>query len=267
MKTLVAATDAEQLARFRREAEIAMKVRSPGLVGVFEIGTFEAAGGTVPYLVMELLDGHDLGWFLRKTRQLELREVVAMGTQVAIGLRDAHAAGIVHRDIKPQNVFRHEANGAATWKVLDFGVSKLQDSQGTLTQNQVVGTPSYMSPEQARGLVVDARSDLFSLGAVLYRALTGQPAFRGADTPTILFDVVYRNPKRPSELAPSLPPDLDLVLAIAVAKRPADRFASATELADALQAGATGQLPRALRERAAAILGDLPWGERLQDFR
>ena len=260
VKTLVAYNDPDQLARFRREVEIATKVRSPGLVNVFEGGELD---GNVPYLVMELLHGHDLAWFLRKTRQLELSEAVAMCEQIAIGLRDAHAAGIVHRDIKPQNLFRSEP--ASTWKILDFGVSKLQDSQGTLTQNAVVGTPGYMSPEQAKGGDVDARSDLFSLGAVLYRALTGQPPFRGSDTPKILFDVVYRSPQRPSELAPSLPADLDLVLAIAIAKDPGDRFANAIEMADALHAGANGHLPRQFREQAARILIDLPWGARRRD--
>ena len=258
VKTLVGTADADQLARFRREAEIAMAVRSPGLVAVLEIGAL----ANVPYIVMELLNGHDLAWFLRKTRALDVPEVVVLCEQIAIGLRDAHAAGIVHRDIKPQNLFRDDRAG---WKILDFGVSKMA-SQGTLTQHQqIVGTPSYMSPEQARGLAVDMRSDLFSLGAVLFRALTGQPPFRGTDTPKILFDVVYRNAKRPTEIAPSLPPELDLVLAIAMAKQPADRFASATELADAFHAAANGQLPRPLRERAEAILTALPWGGRLRD--
>jgi len=263
VKTLIPSTEPDQLARFRREAEIASAVRSPGLVNVLEVGALD---GAVPYIVMELLQGHDLAYFLRKTRSLEIPDVVALCEQVAVGLRDAHAAGIIHRDIKPQNLFRHEPpNGAPAWKILDFGVSKMA-SQGTLTQNQqVVGTPGYMSPEQAKGGDVDERSDLFSLGSVLYRALTGQPPFRGTDTPKILFDVVYRNPKRPTEIAPQLPSDLDLVLAIAIAKKPSDRFANATELADALHAGANGHLPRDFRERAASILIDLPWGARLRD--
>jgi serine/threonine-protein kinase len=262
VKTLVSA-DPDQLLRFRREAEIAAKVRSPGLVTLYEAGVID---DSVPFLVMELLTGHDLSWHLRKSRQLDLDEVVALVDQVAAGLYDAHAAGIVHRDIKPQNLFRHEpaSGGPATWKILDFGVSKLTDSSGTLTQNMIVGTPGYMAPEQARGLSADARSDLFALGAVVYRSLTAQPAFKGNDTPAILFDVVYRAPRRPSELVPSLPEDMDRFLAIALAKRPADRFVSAGAFADALRVASKGGLPRELRLQADLLLAALPWGGRVR---
>ena len=119
-------------------------------------------------------------------------------------------------------------------------------------------------PEQARGQPVDATSDLFSLGAVLYRALTGQAPFRGDDTPQILFDVCYRAPRRPTELAPHLPPDVDLFLAVALAKRPIDRFATVSELADAFRAATTDRLDTALRRRADLLLADLPWGGRLR---
>ncbi len=265
VKTLVATTDPEQLIRFQREAEIASRVRSPGLVSVFEIGALDDA---VPYLVMELLHGHDLAWFLRKAKQLELPEVLAMCDQIAAGLRDAHVGGIIHRDIKPSNLFRHEPDGGTpAWKILDFGVSKLADSQGTLTKNLLVGTPGYMSPEQARGDTVDARSDLFSFGAVLYRALTGQPPFRGTDTPQILFDVVYRSPRRPTDLAPTLPADLDLFIAIAVAKDPQRRFASPIELATTLHAAANNQLSPPFRMRGQALIAELPWGGRVRGGR
>ncbi|MBA3464323.1 MAG: serine/threonine protein kinase [Deltaproteobacteria bacterium] len=261
VKMLMATADGNQLARFYREALIATKLRAPGLVSVFEVGALD---NEVPYLVMELLQGHDLAWHLRKKQHLELPEVVAMCTQVAAGLRDAHAAGIVHRDIKPQNLFLHTPTdgGAPSWKILDFGISKLQDGGDTLTQNLVVGTPGYMSPEQARGQAADARSDLFSLGAVLYRALTGQPPFRGNDTPQTLFDVVYRGPRRPTELMPGMSRDLDLFLAIALAKSPEQRFTSATELARALAAAASGGLSAELRARGEILLLALPWGSR-----
>ncbi len=259
VKTLVAHGDLDQLTRFRREAEIAQRVRAPGLVAVFDSGVID---DTVPYLVMELLEGHDLAWHLRKQRQLDLDEARRLCDQIANGLAAAHAAGIIHRDLKPQNLFLHEAQ--AQWKLLDFGVSKLASSQGTLTQNLVVGTPGYMSPEQARGSAVDPRSDLFSFGAVLYRALTGQAPFRGDDTPQLLFDLCYRAPRRPTELAPQLAIDLDLFLAIALAKRPADRFATVTELAEAFRAAATDRLDGALRRKAGALLAELPWGGRLR---
>jgi serine/threonine-protein kinase len=250
--------------RFFREAELAMKLRSPNLVSIVELG--ETAEGA-PFLAMELLEGHDLGWHLRRRRQLGIAEVVELTAQVARGLSVAHHAGVVHRDLKPANVFRVEAPAGeagdpeARWRILDFGVAKLRGSTGTLTQRALVGTPGYMSPEQARGDEVDARSDLFSLGAVLYRSLTGRPAFSGPDTPKVLFDVVYRCPARPSQIAPSLPADVDAMLAIALAKDPDDRFASAVELASALEAAARGALSPDLRGRAEALLRTLPWGK------
>lgn len=257
VKVLVAQADPAVLERFRREAEIAARVRAPGLVSVYEAGTL---AGQTPYLVMELLEGHDLAWHLRKSQHLPVGAAIELCDQVALGIDAAHAAGIVHRDIKPQNLFRHEA-GTATWKLLDFGVSKLVDSSGTLTQNMLVGTPSYMAPEQARGQSTDPRSDLFSLGAVMYRSLTGQPPFRGRDTPQILFDVVYSAPRKPTAILPALPPQIDLVLAIAIAKKPADRFASGAELAAALRQASSGRLSLELRDKARRLLDELPWGE------
>jgi serine/threonine-protein kinase len=263
VKTLAAADDPDQLARFRREAQIASQLRAPGLVSVFEVGEL---AGNVPYIVMELLTGHDLAWHLRKVQRLPLADAVALCEQIGAGLRDAHAAGIVHRDIKPQNLFLHEppGGGPASWKILDFGVSKLRGGHGTLTQNLVVGTPGYMAPEQARGRDADERSDLFALGAVMYRALTGQAPFRGNDTPQILFDVVYRGPRRPTEIASALPPDVDLVLAIALAKRPEARFATAAELVDAIRAAVKSSLPAELRARGEIQLIELPWGGRVR---
>ena len=259
VKTLVATADAGQLERFRREAEIATRVRAPGLVAVYAAGTL---GADVPYLVMELLEGHDLAWHLRKAHHFAMPEALALCDQIASGLDAAHAAGIVHRDIKPQNLFHHEVDGGG-WKLLDFGVSKLRDSQGTLTQNMLVGTPGYMAPEQARGESADERSDLFSFGSVLYRTLTGQPPFRGTDTPQILFDVVYRAPRQPTSIVPTLHPDVESVLAIAIAKRPVDRFGSARELAASLRSASEGKLAPELQAKARRILDELPWAGRL----
>jgi serine/threonine-protein kinase len=118
-----------------------------------------------------------------------------------------------------------------------------------------------MSPEQAQGRDVDPRSDQFSLAAVLYRALTGRPAFSGPDLPQILFDIVYRAPARPSEIVAGLPPDVDLVLAIGLAKRADDRFATPSELAQALEAAGRGELSRSLRARGVLLVRALPWGQ------
>jgi eukaryotic-like serine/threonine-protein kinase len=245
--------------RFLREAELALRLRAPNLVEIYELGQ---ADDGAPFIAMEKLAGHDLGWHLRRKRQLVLGELVELTRQIGEGLTAAHRAGVVHRDLKPANLFLVEKpNEAELWKILDFGVAKLRGSTGTLTQRAIIGTPGYMSPEQAQGREVDPRSDLFSLGAVLYRSLTGRPPFSGPDMPQILFDIVYRSPTRPSEIVTGLPPDVDLVLAIALAKNADDRFAQPLELAQALEAASRNELSRSLRARGAAQTRALPWGQ------
>ena len=252
-----AALEERMLERFVREGEITSSLDVPNIVRVYETGRID---DRVPYLAMELLTGEDLARMLRRDRVLDRRAVVDLAVQVARGLDAAHAAGIVHRALKPQNLFFEPSTRGGTWKILDFGVSTLIGSTGTLTQAAVVGTPGYMSPEQARSQPVDHRCDVFSFGAVLYRALTGRPPFAGSDTPQILFDVVYRMPVRPGELVDGLPGDVDAVLAIALAKRPADRFSSAGELASALAAALEGALARSVRLRAEELVARHPWG-------
>jgi len=257
--------DEQLVARFLREGEAVSKLEGPNVVAIYEVGTIGANGA--PYIAMELLRGHDLAWHLRQRGALPLDEVVALGDQVAGALEAARRAGIVHRDLKPQNLFLAQQNAAAPlWKILDFGVSRLAGSSGTLTMDLIVGTPGYMSPEQAAGgKEVTHRSDVFSFGAVLYRALTGQPPFSGPDTPQILYQVVYRSPARPSQLVPGLPADVEIVLAIALAKDPAERFASALEMAEALRAAAKGKLDPSFRVHAQTLLAALPWGHSSYD--
>ncbi len=251
--------DEALVTRFLREGQAASRLEQPNVVTIFEVGTIGANGA--PYIAMELLRGHDLGWHLRQRGSLPVDEVVSLAEQVGLGLEAARAAGIVHRDLKPQNVFLAQQHASApAWKILDFGVSRLAGTTGTLTMDQIVGTPGYMSPEQAGGREATHRSDVFSFGAVVYRTLTGQPAFSGPDTPQVLYQVVYRNPPRPSLLMPGLPTDLDIVLAIAMAKDPGDRFASALEMADALKAAAKGTLDATHRVHAQTLLAALPWG-------
>jgi serine/threonine-protein kinase len=247
--------------RFLREAEIAWRVKAINVVHVYEIG--QMADGAL-FIAMEQLKGHDLAWHLRKHTSLPLGEVSCLLEQVGAGLSAAHAAGVVHRDIKPQNLFLDERSPESpTWKVVDFGISKLRDWAGTLTEGTVLGTPGYMSPEQARGVEADVRSDVFSLGAVVYRALCGRPPFSGPDMPSVLFDVVFRNPQPPSATVAELPPDVEPVLAIALAKKPDDRFAAISEFVDAFRRAAAGQLDAAIRDRGRAILATHPWGKRL----
>ncbi|HEU5058581.1 MAG TPA: serine/threonine-protein kinase [Kofleriaceae bacterium] len=228
--------DEAQLTRFQREARATEELRSPHVVSVFESGLID---GRAPYLAMELLSGHDLAWHLRSTGRLSLPDALALARQVAVGLDAAHATGVVHRDIQPRNLFLAERSTGTAWIILDFGISKLQGTSGTLTEGMVIGTPSYMAPEQARGRASDVRADVFSLAAVLYRALTGRPPFGGSDLPSILYDLVFETPPLPSALNPELPRAIDDVIMRGLAKEAEARFASAGAFAAALAAAAS----------------------------
>lgn len=249
------------VARFMREVDIASSVSVENVVRVLEIPDAEAP---IPYLAMERLVGETLSERLRKRPRRKVSEVGIMVRQVGAGIGAAHKAGIVHRDLKPQNVFRHTGEGGKNWKVLDFGVSKLLDDSGTLTNNQMIGTPTYMAPEQARGEEVDTRTDLYALGIITYRMLTGRPPFSGRDLPTILLAVSYDMPPQPSEIAP-VDAAFDSVLAIAIAKSPGDRFANVEEFVKAFSQAQAGTLANDIVERGQRLLERHPWGTRLDD--
>jgi serine/threonine-protein kinase len=243
--------------RFLREAEMMAQLDSPHIVRVYDVG--DGSKGP-PYIAMELLRGLDLASQLRKRRRLPARRTVELVTQVAHALESARSADIVHRDIKPSNLFQAELAERRIWKVLDFGVSKLLSTSGTLTQGQVIGTPGYMSPEQARGVSVDHRADVFALASIAYRCLTGRPAFAGDEYPKILFDTVYTQPTRPGALI-HLPEDIDLILALGLAKQPDDRPELAIDFALQLGLAVEERLPEDLRARARAILEQTPFAE------
>jgi eukaryotic-like serine/threonine-protein kinase len=243
--------------RFLREVRIAASLDSPHVVRVLEVGDESAP---LPYLAMERLQGEDLAQILRKKERLGEIEVVDLVRQVGRGLEVARGAGIVHRDLKPQNLFLTN-DAPPVWKILDFGISKLGDTGGTLTDGVAVGTPQYMAPEQARSGDVGPAADMYGLGAVAYRALTGFQPFKGKDVAEVLVAVMVSAPVRPSALA-KLPRDVDLVLAIAMAKDPKDRFESGAALADALEAALAGRLESKLRRRAAKLIEDSPWRDR-----
>jgi serine/threonine-protein kinase len=259
-------SDPHQVRRFLREAEIVSNLRSKYIVRVLSFGNFggERLDEDPPYIAMELLEGHDLAWHLRRERVMPADRVLELVDQVADALTDAESHEVVHRDLKPQNLFCAQPDGDTgprSWKVLDFGVSKLSTGSGTLTKGAIIGTPGYMAPEQARGGEVGPRSDEFALAVIAYRALTGRPAFAGKDMPRVLFDVCYAQPARPGRFAP-LGEDVERALAIGMAKKPEDRFPSARAFADALREAVAERLPPPLRSRADTLLVSLPWGTR-----
>lgn len=247
----------QALARFAREAKIVASIDSPHVVRVLEVSGPDAL---CPFIAMELLGGVDLGTQLRERGRMSLDDVVDMMEQIAVGLEEAHAANVVHRDLKPQNLFRAGgAHGIVTWKVLDFGVSKLLDaSEASLTAAEIIGTPQYMAPEQARGeRNVDARADVYALSAIAYRALTGEAPFRG-DIHSVLRAILEEMPEAPRVRA-RVPEDIDLVLAVGLAKRREDRFQSARELAQAFEQAARSELAANVREKARALLAAQPY--------
>jgi serine/threonine-protein kinase len=221
------------------------------------VQVLEVGDQPVPYLVMERLDGKPLSELLRSKRALAVSEVVDLIRQIGAGITAAGAAGVVHRDLKPQNVLRH----GDSWKILDFGIARAADEGDTLTAGQIVGTPSYMAPEQASGGTIAHTTDLYALAAIAYRVLTGHPPFSGGELAEVLYRVVHTPPRRPTDLVPRLPHEVDLVLAIGLAKQPADRFATAAELADALAAALAGELPLDVRHRGFALVRAGSWAE------
>ena len=246
-------TDIGHVRRFLREAKAAGALEVPNVVRILDVGDIETS---TPYIAMERLHGKNLGEELLERRRLPLDEVLEMMRQVGRGLERAHAAGIVHRDLKPHNLY---VTDDGVWKILDFGISKLSGSQGTLTQGQVVGTPAYMAPEQAEGRDVDERTDIYALGVITYRVLTGRPAFAGKSVPDTLYKVVHTMPPAPGAVLAELAGDVERAIAIAMAKRAADRYARVSEWVDALALAARGELPDELRARADAVVARLPW--------
>ncbi|HEU4734820.1 MAG TPA: serine/threonine-protein kinase [Kofleriaceae bacterium] len=245
-------SDPTQVARFLREARASGALDSAHVVKILD-----AAERDPPYLAMERLYGQTLAERLRSDDRLAPAQIAELVRHVGAGLDAASRAGIIHRDIKPQNLLFDRT--CRVWKILDFGVATLLDeSSGTLTQGGIIGTPSYMAPEQAEGRRLDGRADLYALAAVAYRCATGRHPFSGADTPALLYAVVHKMPIRPGETA-SLPADVDRWFAIALAKAPDDRFATGAELAGALDAAVAGALDPKLRRRAEVLLRTLPW--------
>ena len=221
------------LARFTREAQSTAAISNPRIVTVYDAG----ADGPTRFIVMELVPGRSLADVLRDDGPLEPARAANIAAQVADALSAAHAAGIVHRDIKPGNIMV-TADGQA--KVLDFGIARALDSHSLTQTATVLGTSSYMSPEQALGQPVDARSDIYSLGCVLYEMLTGEPPFVADVSAAVLHQHVRVEPKPARERNPDIPQALNDLVMQMLAKDPKDRPQTAAEVRDRLEHAASG---------------------------
>jgi serine/threonine-protein kinase len=225
------ATSPDDLATFERrffaEARIAASLAHPGIVVVHDVG--RDAGTGELFIAMEYLEGHPLSDLLQHAAALPWREALRITGRVAEALHYAHSRGVVHRDVKPANVMLLPSGEP---KILDFGIAMTHSARLQLTSaGQSIGTPLYASPEQALGDPVDGRSDLFALGAIAYALLTGQAAFAATNLAAIVLRVVGSDPPPPSSLAPDVPPEVDRVIARALAKDPAARYPDGAALA------------------------------------
>ncbi|MFC8730981.1 Stk1 family PASTA domain-containing Ser/Thr kinase [Luteimicrobium sp. NPDC057192] len=239
------ARDPSFLARFRREAQAAAALNHPAIVAVYDTGediqTDQASGQTAhtPFIVMEYVEGHTVRDILRDGHAVPIDEAIEITSGVLSALEYSHHAGIVHRDIKPANVMI-TPTGAV--KVMDFGIARaMADSAATMTQTQaVVGTAQYLSPEQALGQTVDARSDLYSTGCLLFELLTGRPPFQGDSPVAVAYQHVGEVPPKPSDVAPDVPEVLDRITLKALMKDRNQRYGSAAEFRSDLDAAMRG---------------------------
>ncbi len=241
-------------ARFRREAQSAASLNHPSIVAVYDTGEDMVGPTPVPYIVMEYVDGRTLRDLLRDDRRLLPERALEITDGVLRALDYSHKNGIVHRDIKPGNVMLTRTGDV---KVMDFGIARaVSDAQATMTQTaQVIGTAQYLSPEQARGERVDARSDLYSTGCLLYELLTGRPPFTGDSPVAIAYQHVRENPVPPSRVDPEIPAWADSIVLKAMEKDPADRYQSAGEMRNDIQRALQGMPLAAAATHAVGYQG------------
>ena len=241
------ATDPAFVERFRREAQAAANLSHPNICGVYDWGNED---GTY-FIVMEYVDGRSLADIMREEGPLHPRRAAEIAFEVAGALGFAHSKGVVHRDVKPGNVL---ISGTGAAKVVDFGIARaLSSPSEELTQaGSVMGTATYFSPEQAQGFQVDARSDLYSLGVVLFEMVTGRPPFNGDSPVAIAYKHVQESPPRPSTLVSGLPPGLEAIIGKLLAKHPDNRYRSAEDLRADLRRFLDDATPLALEEQQSA---------------
>lgn len=256
VKTLRAdlARDPSFQARFRREAQSAASLNHPAIVAVYDTGEDYVDGVSIPYIVMEYVDGSTLRELLHSGRRLLPERTLEMTVGILQALEYSHRAGIVHRDIKPANVMLTRTGQV---KVMDFGIARaMGDSGMTMTQTAaVIGTAQYLSPEQAKGEQVDARSDLYSTGCLLYELLTVRPPFIGDSPVAVAYQHVREEPQPPSNFDPEITPEMDAIVLKALTKDPDYRYQSADEMRADIEACLDGQPVAATAAMGAAGYG------------
>jgi serine/threonine-protein kinase len=249
---LAGAQSEEYRARFYREARASGVLAHPGIVPVFDVGEHESA----PFLVMEFVEGRTLDQAIKKGERFTLDRVCEIGQQLAEALGYAHRQGVIHRDIKPANILltSREVYGSERPRITDFGIAKLAASEITTT-GQLLGTPSYMPPEQFTGTPIDGRADLFSLGVILYSLATGDQPFPGETMTAVSYKIVYTEPVPPGKLNPAIIPRLESAILKCLAKNPAERYQTGEEIALDLAAIRTSSAASALQPTAPPAAG------------
>jgi len=267
MKVLRAEAGAasEALTRFQREAKVTSALRHPNIVQVIDFSTTDAGQ---PYLVMEFLDGPELAQVMKGSNPLPLPQIVSYVKQIASGLMAAHEHDVVHRDLKPQNIFVLKVAGIdhELVKLVDFGISKISAATATITSaSTVIGTAQYMSPEQALGRIeqIDARTDQFSLALIVYEMLTGETAFRGESVSSVVYQIVHEEPRHLVDPNGPIPPAVASVLKRALEKDKGRRFSTVKAFADAFEGAATASA-RVSATTIASQLSALHTGVRVE---
>ncbi|MHB1245349.1 MAG: serine/threonine protein kinase [Sulfuriferula sp.] len=215
--------------RFYREAKSAGRLNHPNIVTIYDVGETDGSA----YIAMEYLEGESLDMLLDNHIHLSIERIAHITLQIANGLAYAHQHGVIHRDIKPANIILMRSGRIV--KITDFGIAQIPTTE-QLSEGSLLGSPRYMSPEQVQGKVVDGRSDVFSLGIVLYEMLTGHAPFTGNDLGTILYNIMNFEPAFPSRIGKNVPEPFDRIVMRALAKRPAERYQTAREMAADLRA-------------------------------
>jgi serine/threonine-protein kinase len=238
------ARDAEVAERFRREAEAAARLVHPHICGILDYGATE----DVVYTVMPFFEGGSLADLIQKNRYVDAVRTASVGAQVACALDYAHRRGVIHRDVKPDNVLFDEDGNAI---ITDFGIATARFHARLTASGRAMGTPHYMSPEQAMGKLVDGRSDIYAIGILLYESLVGFPPFDGPDAFSVSYKQVHEAAVAPMDVAARVPQSLSDIVMRCLAKTPASRYSRGYELADALIGFVRGQPDTSGQYRAA----------------